>query len=112
VFITRIGVVTRVQIQLTKKATHKLEIQGQAPSAGFKFSSTRRPLTNWITDNRCCQQGPKPAHHGSHSLSGEPRIGVVGGAQIQFETMATHFLDRSVNRVQIQQGVTHDLESQ
>jgi len=35
----RTGIVSRVQIQLTTEATHTLESQGQALSAGFKSSS-------------------------------------------------------------------------
>src|SRR6266404_72800 len=73
----KIGIVSRVQIQLTTEATHFLERQGQVASAGPKSSSPWKPLTNWRGEDRHNQQGPNPAHHGSHSLSGEVRTGTV-----------------------------------
>src|SRR6266404_1960722 len=53
----RTGVVSRVEIQLTTEATHSLESQGQASSAGSKSSSPLKPLTNWRAKDRHCQQG-------------------------------------------------------
>src|SRR6266404_2699105 len=79
-------------IQLTE-ATHLLESQGEPSSAGPKSSSPPKPLTFWRAKDRCCQQSPNPPHHGSHSLSGEPRTGIVSRVQIQPITKATHFLE-------------------
>src|SRR6267378_639397 len=86
----RTGVISRVQIQLTMEATHKLENQGQASSAGSKSSSPWKPLTGWRAKDRHCQQGPNPAHHRSYSLSGDPRTGIVSRVQIQLTMKATH----------------------
>ncbi len=85
--------VSRVQIQLTTEATHVLGSQGQVSSAGSKSSSQPKPLTFWRAKDRYCQQGPNPAHYQSHSLSGEPRTGVISRVQIQLTTEATHFLE-------------------
>src|SRR6267378_228046 len=100
---------------LVEAATHFLESQGQTLSGGSKSSSPQKPLTNWRTKDRYhqqakssspqeppthwrakdrhCQWGPNPAHHGSHSLSGEPRTGVVSRVQIRPTTEATHWLE-------------------
>ncbi len=51
----RTGIVSRVQIQLTMEATHKLDRQGQASSAGYKSSSSQKPLTSWRAKDRHCQ---------------------------------------------------------
>ena len=80
----RTGVVRRVQIWLTTEDTHPLESRGQVSLAGFKPHSPQKPLTCWRAEDRCHQQGQNSAHNGSHSLSGEPRIGTVRRAQIQF----------------------------
>src|SRR6267378_1011825 len=89
----RTHVISRVQIQLTMEATHFLESQGHVSSAGSKSSSPRKPLTLWRAKDRCCQQGPNPAHHRSHSLPGEPRTCVVSRVQIRLTTEATHYLE-------------------
>src|SRR6267378_159756 len=89
----RTGIVSRVKIQLTMEATHKLESQGQALSAGSKSSSPWKPLTSWRAKDRHCQQGQNPAHHGSHSLPGEPRTGIVSRVKIQLTMEATHLLE-------------------
>src|SRR6266404_9875519 len=97
------------------KATHHLESQGQESSAGFKSispqkpltfwrakdthhagsksSSPQKPLTTWRAEDKCRQQGPNPSHHGSHSLPGELRTGVISKVQIQLTMEATHFLE-------------------
>src|SRR6266404_5588071 len=90
----RTGIVSRVQIQLTTEATHQLENQGQVLSAGSKSSSPWKPLTNWRTKDRCHQQGPNPAYHGSHSQTEEPRTGIISRVKIQLTTQATHQLER------------------
>src|SRR5712664_1637575 len=74
---SRTGVVSIVKIQLTMEATHSLESQGQASSAGFKSSSPRKPLTYWRAKDRCCEQGQDANHQGSHSHPGELRTGIV-----------------------------------
>src|SRR5882762_8550333 len=75
------------------EATHLLESQGQASSGGTKSSSPQKPLTNLRADDRRHQQGPNLAYHGSHSLAGEQRTGVVSRDQSQLTTEATHFLE-------------------
>src|SRR6267378_3384031 len=89
----RTGVVSRVEIQLTMEATHELDSRGQVLSAGLKSSSPWKPLTNWRAKDRHCQQGPNPAHHRSHSPTGEPRTGIVSTVQIQLTMEATHQLE-------------------
>src|SRR6266404_1647169 len=39
------------------------------------------------------QQHPNSAHHGSHSLSGEPRTGIINRVQIQLTMETTHILE-------------------
>src|SRR6266404_2801816 len=99
------------------EATHFLESQGKVSSAGSKSSSSHKPLTNWRARDRHCEQRPNPAHHRSHSHTGEPRTGIMSRVQIKVTMEATHFLESRggvVSRVQIQltTGATHFLESQ
>src|SRR6266404_78151 len=89
----RMGIISKVKIQLIMEATHFLESQGQALSAGSKSSSPRKPLTPWRAKNRHCQQGPNLSHHRSHSLPGEPRTGIISRVKIQLTMEATHFLE-------------------
>ncbi len=77
----RTGIISKVQIQLTTEATHQLESQGQVSSARSKSSSPQKPLTFWRAEDRCCEQVPNPVHHRSHSLTGEPRTGIVSRVQ-------------------------------
>src|SRR6266404_6044679 len=72
----RTGVMSKIQIQLTMEATHILESQGQASSAGSKSSSPQKPLTFWRAKDRCSELDPNTADHGSHSQTGEPRPSV------------------------------------
>src|SRR6266404_3744043 len=88
----RTGVVSRVKIQLTTEPTHQLESQGQALSARSKSSSPRNPLTFWRAKDRHCQQGQNPAHHRTHSPTGEPRTCIVSRVKIQLTTEPTHQL--------------------
>jgi len=81
-------------MQFTTEATHILESQGQASSAGSKYSSPRKPLTYWRAKDKHCEQGPNTAQHRSHSHPGEARIGVISRAQIQLGKTATDLLDR------------------
>ena len=113
----RTAIVSKVQMQLTMETTHKLESQGQVSSAGLKCSSPQKPLTNWRAKDRCHEQGRNAAHHGSYSLPGEPRTGVVSGVQIQLTTDCSPTGEPRtgvVSRVQIQltMEATHFLESQ
>src|SRR6267378_918618 len=80
-------------MKLVEAATHCLESQGQALSAGSKSSSPWKPLTAWRAKDRHCQQGQNPAHLGSHSRTGEPRTGIVSKVKIQLSMEATHFLE-------------------
>src|SRR6266404_1745739 len=88
----RDSIMSRVQIQLTTEATHFLESQ-----------------------DRHHEQGPNTAHHGNHSLPGQPRTAIMSRVQcstppklltswtakdshreqvqIQFTTEATHILE-------------------
>src|SRR6266404_4302649 len=107
-------------MQLTMEATHKLGSQGQASSAGLKSSSPQKPLTNWRAKDKPHQQGQNPAHNKSHSLTGEPRTGIVSKVEMQL-TMehGSHSLPGEprtgiVSRVKTQPTTeaTHILESQ
>src|SRR6266702_120004 len=89
----RTAVVSSLQTQRATAATHELESRGQASSAAFKRSEPRQPLTIWRAEDRRRQQPSNAASHGSHSLPGEPRIGVVSSLQTQRATAATHFLE-------------------
>ena len=108
------GIVNRVQIQLNTEATHFLESRGQVMSAGSKSSSPQRPLTFWKYEDRCCQQGQKAAHHGRHSLAGEPRTASMSRDQMQFTTGTTHLLESqgqmSRDQMQLTRETTHILE--
>src|SRR6266404_154029 len=88
------GVVSRVIIQLTTKATHFLDSLEQGLSACLKSSSPHKPLTSWTGEDSGHQQGPNPAHHRSHSPAGQVRTGIISRVQIQLTTEATHRLDR------------------
>ncbi len=59
-------------------------------SARCKSRSPQKPLTCWKAKDRHCQQGQNLVHHRSHSLSGEPRTGIVSRVKIQLTTKATH----------------------
>ncbi len=103
-------------MKLTTEATHILESQGQALSVASKCGSPWKPPTCWRAKGRHHQQGPNPAHHGSHSPTGEPRTAIISRAQVQLTTEATHFLEgrgQALSAVQIQltTKATHQLES-
>src|SRR6266702_2920872 len=89
----RTGVVSELETQPRTAATHKLESRGQASSAGLKRSHARQPLTDWRAEDRRRQRVRNAATNGSHSLSGEPRIGVVSWLETQLRMAATHFLE-------------------
>ncbi len=89
----RTGVVSGLETQPRTAATHFLESRGQASSASSKRSHARRPLTIWRAEDRRRQRARNAATHGSHSLPGEPRTGVVSGLETQLRTAATHFLE-------------------
>ncbi len=84
---------SRVEIKLITEATHVLESREEVSSAGSKFTSLQKPLTFWRAKDRYHEQGQNPAHHRSHSPTGEPRTGVVSRVKIQVTTEATHFLE-------------------
>src|SRR6266404_3783780 len=75
------------------EATHLLESQGQASSAGSKSSSPQKPLTCWRAEDMHHQQDPHLAHHRSHSQTGEPRTGSISRVKIKLTTEATHNLE-------------------
>ena len=87
------SIISRFQTQQGIAATHKLESRGQASSAGFKYSKTWQPLTGWRAEDRLHQQASNTARHGSHSLTGEQRTGIISRLQTQQGTVATHHLE-------------------
>src|SRR6266404_1912955 len=89
----RTCVISRVKIELTKEATHKLESQGHTSSAGSKSSLPWKPLTSWRAKNMHHQQGQNPAYHRSCSLPRGPRTHIVSRVQIQPTMEATHSLE-------------------
>src|SRR6266404_1041711 len=89
----RTGIISRVKIQLTTEPTHQLESQGQALSAGSKSSLPRNPLTGWGAKDMHHQQGQNPAHHRTHSHTGEPRTCIISRVKIQLTTEPTHILE-------------------
>ena len=78
----------------TPTATHKLESQGQALSPGQKHSKAPQPLTPWRGKDRHCQQARNTERHHSHSHTGEPRTGIVSRLETQQGNTATHILER------------------
>ena len=58
------------------------------------------------------QQARIAAKHHSHSLSGEPRTGMISKLELRQGTTATHFLESDgqasdmVNRLELQQDTT------
>jgi hypothetical protein len=89
----RTGIVSRLEAQQGTTATHRLESQGQALSAGQKHSKAPQPLTVWRAKDRHCQQARNTARHHSHSHPGEPRTGIVSRPETQQGTTATHRLE-------------------
>ena len=88
----RTGIVSKLETQQGTTATHILESQGQALSAGQKHSKPPQPLTYWRAKGRHHQQARKTRHH-SHSLTGEPKTGIVSRLETQQGTTATHSLE-------------------
>ena len=52
---SRTGVVNRLETHQGTAATHKLESQEQASSAGLKLTKTQQPLTGWKVKDRPLQ---------------------------------------------------------
>ena len=88
----RTGIVSRLETQQGTAATHILESQEQALSAGQKHSKAPQPLTFWRAKDRHCQQARNTAGHNNYSLSGEQRTGIVSRLETQQATTATHML--------------------
>ena len=61
--------------------------------SSLENSKTQQPLTPWRVKDSHCQQVWNTARHNSHSLTGEPREGIVSRFDIQQATAATHFLE-------------------
>ena len=89
----RTGIVSRLKTQQATTATHILESQGQALSAGYNHSKAPQPLTHWRAKDRHCQQAKNTVGHHSHSLPEEPRTGIVNRLKIQWGTTAAHILE-------------------
>ena len=73
----RTGIVSSLETHSATAATHILESQEQALSAGLKHTKPQQPLTNWRAKNRHCQQACNTSSHSSHLHPGEPRTGIV-----------------------------------
>src|SRR6266702_849455 len=90
-----IDVISRLETQQGKAATHSLESQGQALSAGLISSEVWQPLTSWRAEDRHRQQALNARRYGgSHSLSREPRTGIVSRYETQWGMVTTHKLER------------------
>ncbi len=89
----RTGIVSGLETEPRMAATHKLESRGQASSVGLKRSHAWQPLTNWRAEDKRRQQARNAATHGSHSLPGVPRTGIVSELETQPRTEATHSLE-------------------
>jgi hypothetical protein len=88
----RTGIISRLEAQQGTTVTHFLESQGQALSADQKHSKAPQPLTDWRAKDWHYQQAINTARHHSHSLSGEPRTGIISRLETQQGTTATYFL--------------------
>jgi hypothetical protein len=78
----RTGIISKLQLQQSTTATHKLESQEQTPSASYNCSKTLQPLTNWRAKNRHYQQATIAARHYSHSQTKEPRTDIISRPQL------------------------------
>jgi hypothetical protein len=85
--------IIRLELGQGTTATHFLESQGQASSAGQNCSKAPQPLTNWRAKDRHDQQTRIAAKHHSHSPTGEPMTGMISRLELQQGTTATHFLE-------------------
>ena len=74
-------------------ATHRLECRGQASSAGLKDSKAWQPLTSWRAKDKHHQQAQNTARHGSHSLPGVQRTGIISRLETLQDMTTTHFLE-------------------
>jgi hypothetical protein len=89
----RTGIISRLQLQQSITATHCLKSQGKAPSAGHNCSEAPQPLTNWRAKDRHDHQARIAAKHHNHSLSGDPKTGIISRLELQQGITATHFLE-------------------
>jgi hypothetical protein len=85
--------ISRPELQQGTTATHRLESQGQASSAGWNCSKAPQPLTDWRANDRHDQQARIAARHHSHSQTGEPRTGIISRLELQQGTTTTHRLE-------------------
>src|SRR6266702_4766501 len=84
---------SRPETQQGTAATHSLESQGQALSAGLIRSEVWPQLTSWRAEDRHRQQALNARRYGgSHSLSREPRTGIISRLETQRGMAATHQL--------------------
>ena len=89
----RTVIVSRLETHHGTAATHILESQGQASSAGLKHTKAQQPLTYWRAKNSHCQQAWNTSRHSSHSHPGEPRTVIVSRLETHHGTAATHILE-------------------
>jgi hypothetical protein len=61
--------------------THKLKSQGQAPSAGMKYTEAWQPLTNWRVKDKQVSRS-NTIMDVNHSLPIEPRTGIISRLEI------------------------------
>ena len=65
------GIVSKLETQQDNTATHRLEREEQAMSAGKKHSKVPMLLTCWRVKDRHCQQARNTVRHHSHSPTRE-----------------------------------------
>ena len=82
--------VSRLKSHQCIAVTHILESQEQALLAGLKHTKTLQPLTFWRAKNKHCQQTWNTLSHSSHTLSEEPRTGIVSRLEMHQGTAATY----------------------
>ena len=92
----RIGIISRLETHQGTAATHILESQGQASSAGLKHLMAQQPLTPWRAKDSHCQQAWNIARHSSHSHSRKSKIGLLSRFSMQWGMATTHPLERRI----------------
>ena len=89
----RTSIISRLELQQSITATHRLECQGQASSTGQNCSKAPQPLTNQRAKDGHYQQATIAAKYHNHSQAGEPRTGMISRLELQQGTTSTHQLE-------------------
>lgn len=79
-------------MQQGTKTAHFLNSQGYNLSASSKHSEIHQPLTCYRDKKQVASVVWHIAKHASHSLSEEPRIGVINRLELYQGMLATHYL--------------------